>query len=149
MLRAGVTVEAVVGAVVDVHGHIRVGVGDRPHLVERDAGIEFAEVQHRRRRRRAVLHSEHLAAVVPDGRGDRKIARSDPRDASAEAVADHGHGAGVADVLDRCGNVEHRGVECDRHHEFDTACLAGVVVAEFHAALTTVEQCRSDRPIAE
>ena len=107
------------GAGVDVHRHIGMRGGDRLHLVEGDAVVELAEVEHRRHLRLAVDHAEHLAAVVADRRGDRQFACRDPGEAAAEAVADHGHRSGLGDVVDRSGDVEHRRVECDLHRQLD------------------------------
>ncbi len=92
---------------------------------------------------------KYLSAVVPDRRGDRQVARSDPGNAATEAVPDHCDRSGVADVFDRSRDVEHRGVERDRHHQFDAAGSAGVVVVEFDPTLASIEQRRSDRPVPE
>jgi len=59
----------------------------------------------------------------------------DPGDASTEAVADHRNRHGLADVLDRSGDVEHGGAEGDRHRQLDPSGHAGVVVAEFDAVM--------------
>ncbi len=122
---------------------------DRLHLVERDAGIEFTEVEHRRRHRRAIVHPEHLAAVVADRCSNREVARGDPGDAAAEAVADHGDRPGLLHVFDGRGDIEHRRVERDRHHQLDAAGPAGVVVVEFDAPLASIEQRRRNRPVPE
>jgi hypothetical protein len=149
VVRAALVAVEAVASGIEVHrGAAGMGALQRLDALHRDVRVLFAEVAEHRAPGCDGGAVGHATAVVRHrGRQAFELARSQPGEQAAPAIADDAHPARVLDVRERRTQVEQRLVVRAGRLERAASLDVGSRIAEFDARLDAVEQGRRDRQI--